>query len=493
MAGPGFINFKVKDEALMKESLSERSEEKNSNPEKIMVEFTDPNPFKIIHIGHLMSNTIGESIARLIEYGGAIVKRANWQGDVGLHVAKTIWGVLNLGEGEFRAIADKALVERVDFLGRAYVKGNDACEESAEAKKEIEAINKKIFEKSDPKIQDIYEKGRQWSLDYFETIYERLGTKFDYYFFEGREGVEGKKIVEEHIEDGIFEKSEGATIFKGEKYGLHTRVFINSQGLPTYEAKELGLNHKKFEVEKGLSKSIIVTGNEITDYFKVLMKVIGLIYPDIAKKTLHIPHGMLRFASGKMSSRKGNVISAESLVDEIREQVKVKIADRIFTEKEADEISDMIAVAAIKFSILRAAIGGDIIFDSASSISFEGDSGPYLQYSVVRANSILNKAREEGIANFSADSEFPKIATPLEKLLIRFQDIAERAKNGYSPQHVANYLINLASAFNGFYASQIIVDRKSALSPYYVVLTKSFVKTMTDGLWILGIKVPPKM
>ena len=270
-------------------------------------------------------------------------------------------------------------------------------------------------------------------------------------------------------------------------------MFINSQGLPTYEAKELGLNHKKFEVEKGLSKSIIVTGNEITDYFKVLMKVIGLIYPDIAKKTLHIPHGMLRFASGKMSSRKGNVISAESLVDEIREQVKVKIADRIFTEKEADEISDMIAVAAIKFSILRAAIGGDIIFDSASSISFEGDSGPYLQYSVVRANSILNKAREEGIANFSADSEFPKIATPLEKLLIRFQDIAERAKNGYSPQHVANYLINLASAFNGFYASQIIVDRKSALSPYYVVLTKSFVKTMTDGLWILGIKVPPKM
>jgi arginyl-tRNA synthetase len=514
IAGPGFINFKIKDAVFAAEmaGLSAAGGHQVGGHKSrvaalfpvageagktIMVEFTDPNPFKLFHIGHLMSNAIGESIARLAEYNGATVKRANWQGDVGLHVAKTIWSVHKNGLNEFSAMEKVSLAEHVAFLGQAYAAGTVAYDQ-VDNKKEIDDLNKKIFDRSDAEINRIYDKGRQWSLDYFETIYRRLGTAFDYYFFESKEGVAGAQIVKEHMGMGIFENSEGAVVFKGEKYGLHTRVFINSLGLPTYEAKELGLNREKFQVEKKLDRSLIVTANEISDYFKVLLKVMELVYPEIAAKTEHVPHGMLRLTSGKMSSRTGTVIAAEELIGDIRDLVKKKIADRQFSPAETDEIADVVAVGAIKYSILRAAIGGDIVYDRESSVSFEGDSGPYLQYAAVRAASIREKAEKEGMSVKLTAAAAKKLRLPervghLERLISRFPDVVERAWREYAPQHVAGYLIALAGAFNSFYASQTIIDQNDPLSPYYLALTDVFRRTLTDGLWVLGIKVPNKM
>ncbi|HEY4510472.1 MAG TPA: arginine--tRNA ligase, partial [Candidatus Paceibacterota bacterium] len=243
IAGPGFINFYLSPEVLRKniETIIKNGEAygKNTNlkGQKVMVEYTDPNPFKEFHIGHLMSNAIGESISRIIEVNGAEVKRANYQGDVGMHVAKAIWGVVKSEEKDY---------ESIRLWGEAYVSGARAYEENEESKKEILEINKKIYDHSDEEINAIYDKGRKASLDHFEDLYRKLGTKFDFYFFESETGDFGKKIVEENI-GKIFEKSDGAIIFPGEKHGLHTRVFINSEGLPTYEAKELGLAKIKYE------------------------------------------------------------------------------------------------------------------------------------------------------------------------------------------------------------------------------------------------------
>ena len=526
VAGPGFINFKVKDREFADEivrladnqtavsdgpdgssSLKHFTSGKRRFPEVkrhgskgdastplIMVEYTDPNPFKVFHIGHLMSNAIGESISRLIEYSGADVKRANWQGDVGPHVAKAIWGAMNSNKPALEA-STKTDDSPAGFWGKAYVKGAEAYENDPKVKKEIEDINKKVYDRSDSKVNEWYDRGRKESLDAFEIIYKRLGTKFDSYFFEGTEGRNGEAIVREHLKDGIFKESEGAIIFKGEDHGLHTRVFITSKGLPTYETKEIGLNIEKFKLYPDLNESLIITGNEQSDYFKVLLKVFELIRPEIASKTKHMSHGLMRFASGKMSSRTGNVISAEALIDDIKAMVMEKMIGREFSAIEADEISDMIAIAAIKYTILRQGIGGDVIFDSAKSISFEGDSGPYLQYSAVRAQSVLAKAEKEA---GSREKGAHKIALPekvglLEQLIVRFPDIAERARQEYAPQHVANYLINLAGAFNAFYGNSVIVDVKEPLSPYRIELTRAFLKTMTDGLWLLGIKVPRRM
>jgi len=491
IAGPGFVNFKVKDSYIAEQAIKVPEKTKPVKGKKVMIEYTDPNPFKVFHIGHLMSNAIGESLSRLIEHSGAKVIRACYQGDVGLHVAKTIWAVQKNGG---LASADKLpdITAKVKWLGEMYVEGSKYDDDKA-IQKEVADINKKIFAGSDKEISHIYDEGRKWSLEYFDIVYKRLGTKFDRFFFESEVDEQGVAVVKEFLKKGVFAESEGAIVFKGEDHGLHTRVFITSQGLPTYEAKEIGLNTEKFKLYPDLAESIIVTASEQNDYFKVLLKVLSLTHPDVAAKTRHMSHGMMRFQSGKMSSRKGNIVSGEGLIDEMREMVKEKMKAREFTATEIDEIADQVAIAAVKYSILRSSVGSDIIFDSAKSISFEGDSGPYLQYSAVRANSVLEKAKAEGLASDAKPKVLPEKVGLLERLITRFPDIAARASLEYAPQQIAGYLIELAGAFNSFYGNSVIVSANEPLSPYRIALTKSFVATMTDGLYLLGIKVPKKM
>jgi arginyl-tRNA synthetase len=429
-----------------------------------------------------MSNAVGESISRLIENGGAKVKRATYGGDVGLHVAKGIWGLLH--EKRQKQEAD------IVYLGRAYVVGSEKYETDESAKKEIQEINKKVFEQSDTEINKLHEWGKKVSLETFHQIYQKLDSHFDFEFFESEMAPMGMFLVEEFLAKGIFEKSEGAIVFKGEKYDLHTRVFVNSQGLPTYETKELGLNKKKHELYP-FHRSIIVTANEQNDYFKVLLQVMTLVYPDIANRTRHISHGMLRFAEGKMSSRKGNIITGESLISDVEKLVEERIAERELSSIEKDEIKTKVAIAAIKYSILKQSPGSDIIFDPEKSLSFEGDSGPYLQYATVRAGSILQKAEKEGIE--VKTQNIPLEISGIEKLLFRFPDIAKRATKEFAPQHIATYLIELAGAFNSYYANHQIVDAKDEYSSYKVALTQSFISVMKNGLHLLGIQVPEKM
>lgn len=270
-----------------------------------MIEFTDTNPFKEFHIGHLYSNIVGESLSRLLEAQGANVRRVIYQGDVGMHVAKAVWGFMQNLENKsgqdlvlrIANLEEKSLHEKIKFLGDAYSYGSRAFEDDSQAAEQIKVLNKKIYDK-DIEVMPAYNVGREWSLKYFETIYARLGTKFDNYYFESEVGPEGSKIVKEYQLKGIFEESDGAIIFPGEKYGLHNRVFINSLGLPTYEAKELGLAPRKYK-DFSYDMSVIVTGNEINEYFRVLLKALELIYPDIAVKTKHISHGMVRIPEGK--------------------------------------------------------------------------------------------------------------------------------------------------------------------------------------------------
>ena len=484
IAGIGFINFKIIDSYFFNKILEIKEDYGRNDLDKgkeIMVEYTDPNPFKVFHIGHLMANTIGESLSRIVEFSGAEVIRACYQGDVGLHVAKTIWAILDNTENKID----------IEYLGRMYVLGNEKYEADENAKKEIIEINKKIFAKSDEKINKIYKEGRDLSLEYFDTIYRRLGTKFDDFFFESEVAEDGVKVVKEFLKKGIFEESDGAIVFPGDKYGEHTRVFITSQGLPTYEAKEIGLTKDKFKKYPDLAESIVITANEQSDYFKVIIASLKVMYPDIAVKMKHISHGILRPSSGKMSSRKGNVVSADDLIKEFEVLVKEKIKDREFNKDEYNEVLNDVSISALKYTILRQAIGGDIIYDPTKAVSFEGDSGPYLQYATVRANAVIVKAKENNISE--KVETLPEKVDLLEKLLIRFPEIIERSRLEYAPHHIVTYLIELSSAFNSYYANNQIIDKDNSLSSYRIALTKVFVQVMKSGLWILGIKVPGRM
>lgn len=484
IAGPGFINFYLKTSYFTKEVLNidkDFGKNKNNQGKEIMVEYTDPNPFKIFHIGHLMTNAIGETISRLIEFSGAKTIRACYQGDVGMHVAKTVWGILKNNDYK----------DDIKYLGDMYAFGAKEFDDNEKSKQEITEINKKIFDRSDKEINKIYDAGRKLSLQYFDKIYEKLGTSFNNFFFESEVSEDAIKIVNKFLNKGIFEKSDGATIFPGEKYGEHTRVFINSHGLPTYEAKEIGLTFKKFNIYPNLNKSIVVSANEINTYFKVIIAAMKNIDINIAEKMMHIGHGILRPSSGKMSSRKGNVVSAEDLIHEFKELVDEKMKDRDFSEGEKDKISEMISIAGIKYMILRQAPGGDVIYDPEKAVSFEGDSGPYLQYATVRAKTVLKKAHESGIKMDHKD--LPSSVTSFEKKLLRFPEVVQRAQNEYAPQFITSYLTDLAGEFNSYYANNQIIDKENKQSSYRISLTQSFVDVMTNGLWILGIKVPEKM
>ncbi|MEK7538532.1 MAG: arginine--tRNA ligase [Patescibacteria group bacterium] len=494
IAGPGFINFRLSD-AHLKGALAlalEQKEKWGSNGtlvgKKVIVEYTDPNPFKEFHIGHLMANAIGESISRLVEASGAETKRACYQGDVGMHVAKAVWGIMRLEkEGDILA-QNASVLEHAAYLGKAYAKGATAYEGDDSIKKEIVVINKKIYERGDLGVNNVYDTGKQWSLQYFEAIYQKLGTKFDYYFFESETRKFGEEIVRNSV-GKVFEQGEGgAIVYKGdETKGLHTRVFVNSEGLPTYEAKELGLAKTKYDTYP-YDMSVVVTANEQNAYFKVLLAAMAEIFPELAEKTIHISHGMLRLPTGKMSSRTGDVITAEGLIEEVKTRVQEKFKEGMFSPDEKEKVAEQVAIGAIKYSILRQASGKDIIFDMEQSLSFEGDSGPYLQYTHARTCSLLAKAEGKTIDAMKFEGE---IGT-LHKYLLQFPEVVFRASEEREPHHVTTYLVELARAFNAYYANTPVLDG-SPNEPYKLALVQAVSQTLKKGLELLGIPTPERM
>ncbi|MBI5003867.1 arginine--tRNA ligase [Candidatus Kaiserbacteria bacterium] len=477
---PGFINFTLASQTIAASLDSARTQDMWGNNEmragqKIMVEYTQPNPFKEFHIGHLMGNVNGESIARLMQYVGAEVLRVNYQGDVGVHVACAIWGIKKLDIDPSTA----------DEFGQAYSTGAMAYKADPQAKNEIDEINKKVYDRSDPEINTLYDAGRKKSLEAFERIYVILGTTFDHYFFESETGPIGKEIVLAHPD--IFPESDGARIFRGEEYGLHTRVFINATGLPTYEAKEIGLQRLKKDLYPDTTLLIIETANEIDEYFKVIHKVLELIYPDIAAQMKHVSHGLMKLSTGKMSSRTGNVITGESLLNELAEAAKARAAES--RADDTEKLAEQIAVAAIKYQILKQGSGKDIVFDRERALSLEGDSGPYLQYAYARTNAIIAKAHEQGIVPMIDQSAMPSEVT---RLIHRFPEIVEHASHELESHIVTQYLTHLASSFNSWYAQEQILDGTPAAA-HKVAIVEAVNRTLKNGLWILGITAPEKM
>jgi len=487
IAGPGFLNFWLSDKYLESAIVNCTSQiqkfgwNRELAGKKVMVEYAQPNPFKQFHIGHLMGTVIGECYARLYEAAGATVLRANYQGDIGVHVACAVWGIRETKE--VMPAEGAELPEKTAFLGKAYAFGAKAYKDDPEAKKEIDEFNKKLYQRSDKDLNNIYETGKRWSLEHFDTIYKKLDTHFDYLFFESEMAPKGLEIIAAHRE--VFEDSQGAVVFPGEKYGLHTRVFITSQGLPTYEAKELGLNKYKFETER-LDLSVVETANEINDYFKVILKVLELTLPEVAKRTKHISHGMLRLPAGKMSSRTGNVITGESLIADV---------EKIALEKNPDpKVAAKVAIAAIKYSILKQQPGKDIIFDFGKSLSLEGDSGPYLQYAYARARSVLEKAqvpstKAQTSSNFQ-NLKMEERGKKLMRLIARWPEVLREAQDKLAPQVICTYLIEIAGEFNSFYASnQIINPNDRQTTETRLALAAALAQTLSNGLWILGIPV----
>jgi arginyl-tRNA synthetase len=484
VAGPGFLNITLSDDALMK--LISCQPARSLEGKTVLVEYLDPNPFKEIHIGHAYSGTVGDAIASLFEVAGGSVHRVTYQGDVGLHVAKALFGIFSeLGTENIKDKLKAIHVEqRAEFLGRTYAAGATAYEDDEAAKRAINERNKNVYNRSDEVQNQVYDTCKQWSLDYFDGVYARLGfTPFEKNYMEGDVASEGKALVESHIDDGVFERSDGATVFRGDNFGLHTRVFINSEGLPTYEAKDLGNAAQKYR-DFAYDRSIIITAEEQSAYFKVMLKALEQFEPEQAQATTHIAHGMVNLSTGKMSSRTGKVLRAIDVL----EQVESACAE-VAAEQNNPPLLHDTALAAMKYVFLKNRIGGDIAFDVKESVALEGNSGPYLQYAHARARSILRKVTMPN--NNDVAIEFDEQERSLARKLSEYAEVVDRAVAELMPHHICTYLYELAQVFNRFYEkSRVIGDERQALR---LLLVQHYADTLKKGLQMLNIPAPEKM
>ena len=480
VSAPGFLNFRLTDDSLNAaiSNLSENFEENVASNEyagqTIICEFSDPNPFKVLHVGHLYTSIVGDSISRLFENAGAKVIRANFGGDVGLHVAKTMY-VLRQKSIEDLTIED---------IARCYVEGTALYDDDEAAHTEITKLNKEIYRINSENLHnsdlaELYWRGRELSYDYFNDFYAKIGVKFDKYYPESTVAALGLKTVKDQLARGVYEMSDGATIFNGERFGLHTRVFINKEGVPTYEAKDVGLILTKWQ-DYHFDKSVVITGSEQLDYMKVVLKSVEQFEPDLVKKTSHLIHGLVKLPGNvKMSSRKGNFLKAVDVLDMIKEELK--------TEYNSED--EKVILAATKYAFLKYKMGGDIIFDPKESVKMTGNSGPYLLYSAVRAKKILQKSKVSGEQKENTTLE-PAERNLIKKLL-EYKSLLKEATVEMAPHKVANYLYELAQEFSRFYENCQVTGCDKELERLKIVRT--YLRVMTHGLDILGINIPEEM
>lgn len=491
---PGFINIFITSHVLL-ESMINAAKKNFAFPQhhigknkKIMIEFAHPNTHKLFHIGHLRNITTGEAISRLLEAVGNTIIRANYQGDVGLHIAKCLWKIKQIiEEKSLEQIHNLPLQDRIALLGKAYSEGNTAYETNEDAKKEIIEINKMIYEQN-PIIKPIWEETRNWSLEYFESIYNKVYTKYDRLFFESQMAQRGLEISKEAVQNGILEESEGAIVLNGKKYGIDTRVFVNSLGLPTYEGKELGLAEKEFTEFGEIDKCIHVLGGEQKSFTTVTFKVQELINPERYKdRQYHLVYGWVDLIGQKMSSRKGNIVEGEWLINEAKRQI-------VETYKSNDDVAEVLAIAAVKYSFLKNATQTAVNFDLSEAITLQGDSGPYLVYTYVRCKSVLEKEKIQ----FLTTKQLEEVAmnedeSTILRTLFKYPEIVHRAAQQYAPNYIANYLFELAQQYNLFYQKHQILKAEADIKSFRLMLTQAVASVLHHGLYLLGIQTVEKM
>jgi arginyl-tRNA synthetase len=482
IAGPGFINLTLSDAALGAQAAAAPTAKPRTYAGKTVVtEYSDPNPFKVLHAGHFYTSVVGDSISNIVEAAGGRVHRVNFGGDVGLHVGKTMWAILQeLGGEHPEKLAELPQENRSEWMAACYVKGTNAYEEDETAKAAIIDVNKHVYQlfaedDHDSPFAQIYWTCRQWSYDYFDAFYERIGTPFEKYYPESVVAPTGVATVKEQLANGVYKQSDGAVVFDGEQYGLHTRVFINSQGLPTYEAKDVGLIIEKWN-DYHFDRSVVITGNDINEYMKVVLKSIEQFRPDLVERTRHFTHGNVKLQGGvKMSSRKGNFFRAVDVLAAAKE------ANKAATGREDERVE----LGAIKYAFLRQRIGPDLIYDPKESVSLEGNSGPYLQYAHARARSIIKKGTAQPGTELA---ELDQHERALTRAISLYPEVLQAAVDEFMPHHIAGYLYELAQAFNRFYEhAKVVGDPREATR---LRLVQLYADVLKDGLALLGIAAP---
>ena len=515
----GFLNLVVAQEewiTLFKQVYSSPSfGQLPSNGQKVMVEYSSPNTNKPLHLGHLRNNFLGYSVAELLKASGYEVVKANLVNDRGIHICKSMVAYQHFGNGE---TPDSSGIKGDHLAGKYYVlfdshykaqqKGlMEGGQSEEDAKKnaplllEAQEMLRK-WEDQDPEVIGLWSKMNGWVYAGFDATYKRMGVDFDVTYYESNTYLLGKDIVEEGLSKGVFFKKENGSVWVDlTDEGLDEKLVLRGDGTSVYITQDMGTADLKYQDHK-INKSVYVVGNEQDYHFDVLFKIMRKLGRSYGPGLYHLSYGMVDLPTGKMKSREGTVVDADELMEEMVATAAhhTKELGKIegFTEEQAIELYEMLGMGALKYFLLKVDPKKRMLFNPQESIEFQGNTGPFIQYSHARIAAILRKAEQIGV-NLSADSfatlsELAETESALIQLLNDFERKIKIAAEEYSPAILSQYLFDLAKEYNRFYAELPIFHEKDLqLQSFRVALSLQTAKTIKRGMSLIGIQVPERM
>lgn len=490
IAGPGYLNFFINEAVFAREILESirTTENYGYKPDKektAVVEFPAPNTNKPLHIGHLRNMALGESVSRLLESQGYNVKKVNLYNDRGIHICKSMLAYKKWGEGQE---PDK---KPDHFVGDFYVQYNKMESENPSLEDEAREMLRK-WEEEDPEVRELWKKMNEWVLSGFDQTFNKFGIEFDKVYFESDTYDKGKQMVEEGVENGIFRKNEsGAVVIDLEDLG--EKVLLRSDGTSVYITQDLYLAQLKYDDFK-FDKSIYVVGNEQDYHFKVLFNLLNKLDLEFAGDCYHLSYGMVYLPEGRLKSREGKVIDADELMEEIFDLAEQEIKKRgNLAENQVKDTAEKIGLAAIKYFLLKFSANKDFTFQPDESLSFEGKTGPYLQYSLVRAKRIREKSEIEVEGDINYQQLTKKQETALVKKMSNFSKVLEKSTDLYSPHLLAEYSFELSSKFNKFYETCPVIDADKETKKARMALVNCYIDIIKSCLKLLGIKEVEQM
>ena len=487
--GP-YVNFFLNKKQLSTTVLQKISQQKENygkqvEKKKIMIEFSSPNTNKPLHLGHVRNNALGDSISRIFTHLGNTVIKACLINDRGIHICKSMLAYKKWGH-------NKNPDKKPDFfVGDFYVLFAKKAAEHPELEQEAQEMLQ-LWEKGDKEVVALWKKMNAWVYEGFEETYAKLGISFDRYYYESDIYLFGKEIAQEGLKKNIFFDKEGAIVAPLQDVGLPDKVLVRSDGTTIYMTQDLFLAQKKFEEEK-IDRSIYVVGSEQNLHFQQLFAILKKLGYKWADDCYHLSYGMVNLPEGKMKSREGTVVDADTLILELTTLAKEEIHKR---HPEIEHVvlqnrSKQVGIAALKFHMLRIDAAKDMVYNPKESISFEGETGPYVQYTHARISSILRKygALPEEISLSHLGDKERALATMLEK----FPAVIVESGSHYKPSYVCRYLLDLCQEFNSYYHDVPVLKAEEEIKLARLYLLSCIKVVLQNGLSLLGIEAPEEM
>ncbi len=478
----------------------------------VMIEYSSPNTNKPLHLGHVRNNLLGWALANVMQANGNKVVKTNIVNDRGIHICKSMLAWLKYGNGEtpetsgkkgdhligdYYVAFDKHYREEVKELVAKGMDEEQAKQEAPLIKEAHEMLVK--WEQNDPEVRGLWKKMNEWVYAGFDETYKALGVSFDKIYYESNTYLEGKEKVEEGLEKGFFYRREDGSVWADlTKEGLDEKLLLRSDGTSVYMTQDIGTAKLRFQ-DYPIDKMIYVVGNEQNYHFQVLSILLDKLGFKWGKDLVHFSYGMVELPNGKMKSREGTVVDADDLIATMIADARQMSADKVnklegITEEEAQEIARIVGMGALKYFILKVDARKNMLFNPEESIDFNGNTGPFIQYTYARIRSILRKAGEVNLADLAKDTELSDKEISLIQHLQGFQAAVKQAGTDYNPSCIANYCYELVKEYNQFYHDfSVLREEDEKKRQFRIALSAAVSQVIKNGMGLLGIEVPERM